>query len=255
MALDLFDTHCHLNFPNLFPDPDAAIAAAKSEDVNRLCLVGCDPETSQSALDIAERHVGVFAIVGWHPTSAKDWTPEQMPDLERQLQHPKTVALGEIGLDFYWDTSTPEEQYQCLEAQLDLAKKLGKPVVFHCRDAWEALLDFLAKREPIPYLFHCFAGDDAQARRALDLGGMLGVDGPVTYKKAESLREIMRWVPRDRVVIETDSPYLTPEPHRGKPNRPGYVALVAAALAACWGVSREEAAAITASNAVRWFGV
>jgi TatD DNase family protein len=251
----LIDTHCHLNDAKAFPDVTATIGEARSAGVDRMIVVGIDTESSRQALEIAEAHEGVFAIVGWHPTSAALYTPNDLKEVEAMLSSPKAVAVGEIGLDFYWDKSTPEQQYACLTDQLELAARVGKPVVFHCRDANDELLGFLEGREKLPYLFHCFSGDESHARRALKLGALLGVDGPITYPKNQAQRDLFASLPHDRVVIETDSPYMAPVPFRGKPNRPAWVVHVNTALAECWGVSAEECARITTENAERFFGL
>ena len=251
----LIDTHCHLNLPDKFPDPAAEIAFAQSEGVDRFVVVGVDGETSQAALALADQFECVYAVVGWHPTSAGSFDADALVLVRDMLAHPKAVALGEIGLDFYWDVTTPEQQHACLRAQLDLARELAKPVVFHCREAWDVLLAVLEAEPPQPYLFHCFSGDDVQASRCLALGGVLGFDGPLTYKKNDALRAIAAAVPADRVVLETDSPYLSPEPFRGKPNRPAHVRLVNAALAAARGISESECADLTTANARRFFRI
>lgn len=255
MAFELFDTHCHLNIARHFPDPDAEIARARAAGVTRMALVGIDPPTNESAVEIAARHEGVYAIVGLHPTEAAHFTPQVLGQIEHLLSHPKSVALGEIGLDYHWDDATPEQQKAALHAQLDLAETLNKPVVFHCRKAYDDLLDILEARPPRPYLFHCFSGDAGHADRVKSLDGTIGIDGPITYKKSDDLRAIVHEWPRDRLVLETDSPYLTPEPYRGKPNSPAYVPLINAELARVWGISPDEAAAKTTANAMRFFGL
>ncbi len=272
----LIDTHCHLNLIEHFPDPTAEVEFAKSCGVGRLLVVGIDIPTSQIAIDIAERFLEIYAVVGVHPNHSADFKPEQIPVLREMLAHPKVVALGEIGLDYHWDNATREQQYDALRDQLDLAEELQMPVVFHCREAYGDLLDILEARyaerrtgegsEPSQpktqnlkpktpsLLLHCFAGDQNDAQRAIALDCYFGVDGPLTYKNAQALRDLVQQtLPRDRIVIETDAPYLTPVPHRGKPNRPGYVAYVANMLATLWGVSPEEAAGITTANAERFF--
>lgn len=255
----LIDTHCHLNLTEHFPDPAAEVEFAKSCGVGRLVVVGIDIPSSQIAIDLAERFPEVYAVVGVHPNHAADYEPGQLSPLRQMLAHPKVVALGEIGFDYHWDYATREQQYDALRDQLDLADELQVPVVFHCREAYGDLLDVLESRSQATvhrpqYLLHCFAGDQSDAQRAIALDCYFGVDGPVTYKKAQDLRDLVQQIlPRDRVVIETDAPYLTPVPHRGKPNRPGYVAYVANMLATLWGVSPEEAAAITTANAERFF--
>ena len=251
----LVDTHCHLNLADKFPDPSKVIKEAQDEGVTRLIVVGIDVALSRLALDIAEAHDGVFAIVGVHPNYAVDYKPSDVHEVEEMLKHPKAVAIGEIGLDFHWDYSTPEQQNAALFDQLDLAESTGKPVVFHCRKAYPELLTILEKRKRLSWLFHCFAGAMDDARRAEKIGAWFGVDGPITYPKSHELREIAESLPRDRIVIETDAPYLTPAPFRGKPNHPSYVRFVNAGLAASLGVSLEESAALTTANAERFFGL
>jgi len=250
----LIDTHCHLNFPDAFPDPAGEIAYAKEQGVERLIVVGCDIESSRRAVELADRFAEIYAVVGFHPTYTAHYTREGLREVEEMLGHPKAVALGEIGLDYHWDYATPEQQFAALRDQLDLAVSLDMPVVFHCREAYPDLLDLLESRgDAVWKLFHCFAGNEVDARRAIALDCYFGVDGPITYKKAEGLRTMVRDVlPRDRLIVETDAPYLTPIP-RNKPNRPGYVALVASAVASVWGVSRDEAAEQTTRNAERFF--
>ena len=255
MPVELFDTHCHLNLAEHFPDPDAAIARAKEAGVTRLALVGIDLETSRRAVEIAERHESAYAIVGWHPNSAAHWSSSLIPKIEELLNHPKSIALGEIGLDYHWQFATPEQQKSCLLEQLDLAATMNKPVVFHCRKAYDDLLDILEDKKGSSYLFHCFSGDTSHAERVEKLGGHIGVDGPITYKKSEELRELCRRWPKNRIVIETDSPYLSPEPHRGKPNHPSNLQFINAKLAECWDLSQEETAKQTTVNALRFFGL
>ena len=251
----LIDTHCHLNFPDKFPDPAATIAEAKVAGVEKFVVVGCDPESSQMALNLADEFEEIYAVVGWHPTYTSKYTRESLDLIEEMAQHPKVVAIGEIGLDFHWDYSTPAEQMVALIDQLDLAKKLDKPIVFHAREAYPALLDVLEARERQPCLLHCFAGDHRDAERAVALGSYFGVDGPLTYKKADDLRSVIASLPRDRVVIETDSPYLPPVPYRGKPNTPAYIVHINETLASLWGVTPSEAADMTTENAERYFSL
>jgi TatD DNase family protein len=252
---ELFDTHCHINLPEEFPEPGAAINEAQKAGVTRLAIVGIDADSCKRAIQIADRFQDVYAIVGWHPNSAATFTSEALAQIRQMLGHPKAIALGETGLDYHWDYATREQQMNALLAQLDLAQELGKPVVFHCRKAQDDLLDVLEKRPMRRYLFHCFSGDQKQAQRALTLGGTLGFDGPVTFKNAVQLRRIISEIPHDRIVLETDSPYLTPEPHRGKPNKPAYLPLICDAVAGCLGITPDECAELTTSNARRFFGI
>lgn len=251
----LSDTHCHLNLAEYFPDPDAEIERAKRAGVDIVINVGIDLESSRRAVAIAERHDRVFAVVGWHPNSARQMTPDGLKAVRELADHERVVAWGEIGLDYHWDFATPTEQHAALYAQLEAAADAGLPVVLHCREAYDDLLVALEAFPARPYLFHCFAGNAAQAGRVLALGGMLGVDGPVTYKKSGALRELLSTTPRDRWVLETDAPFLSPEPFRGKPNSPTRIPLINAAVASVWGVSPEASAETTTANACRFFGI
>lgn len=247
----MIDTHCHLNFGDAFPDPSAAIERAKENDVRAFIVVGCDEATSRRALELAEEHDEVHACVGWHPNYAAGFDDAQIAVVRELASHPKAVAIGEVGLDYHWDHATPQQQRRCTLLQLQLAADLGMTVVFHCREAWDDLLDWLEANAPRPprMVFHCFSGDEEHARRALALGGFLGVDGPLTYPKNDLLRSIVANAPRERVLIETDSPYLTPHPYRGKPNEPALLPLVNRALAEVLGIPADECAHLTTDNA------
>jgi TatD DNase family protein len=249
----LIDTHCHLHDRDAFPDPAQEIAFARENGVEQIIVVGVNPEDWQAAIAFAETHPEVFAICGWHPNYTATYSRDSLGHLRECLAHPKVKALGEIGLDYHWAYSPKELQFQALRDQLDLALQLGCPVVFHSREATSDLLTELEARPSHPYLIHCFSGSHEDAQRLFALGGMMGIDGPLTYKKAEELREIVRAMPRERLVLETDSPYMAPVPHRGKPNRPGYVRLVAEELARIWEVDIASACSSTTANARRFF--
>lgn len=253
MSLELIDTHCHLNLPDCFPDPESAIREATQAGVSSLILIAIDLDSSKRALEIASRHDSVYAVVGRHPNYAKDFQRSETNELYALCSDPKAVAIGEIGLDFHWDFATREQQERCLLAQLDLAADLGKPVVFHCRDAYPELLALLEGRPRLPYLFHCFSGDEADARRSIAMDATFGFDGPITYKKADSLRALAGKMPRDRIVIETDSPYLAPEPFRGKANKPAYLPYINRGLAGAMGISEDDCAVLTSANAKAFF--
>lgn len=250
----LIDTHCHLNDRKAFPDVNAEIAEATRLGATRLIVVGVEPGEWHSTVELCERHDELSFILGWHPNYTKEYDPLRLNELRTLLFHPKALALGEIGLDYHWDFSPPETQRKALIDQLDLASELAKPVVFHAREAYSDLLDVLEARPVRPYLFHCFSGSPEEAARAVRLDAYFGVDGPISYKKADELRGLVRTLPRDRLLVETDAPYLTPVPHRGKPNRPAYVRYVAEALAACLQISFDECANLTTNNAERFFG-
>jgi len=253
VPLDLIDTHCHLNSEEDFPDPASAIAEARGAGVNRLILIGVDPANGRRAIEIAETHEGVYAVVGHHPNYTQNYSKTSIDELRVMLGHPKCLALGEIGLDFHWDYATREQQERALYDQLDLADELGMPVVFHCREAYPELLGILESRPVRPYLFHCFSGNREDAERAVALGCYFGIDGPITYKESDQLRELAKWLPLDKLVLETDSPYMSPVPFRGKPNKPAYLPFINAALAAAIGISEEECGTQTTKNAQAFF--
>lgn len=250
----LVDTHCHL-YMDAFPDPEPVVEEARAAGVDRMIVVGIDQATCVQAIQLAERFEGVYAIIGHHPNNAAKFTPDDLKWIEDLLAHPKAVALGEIGLDYHWDHATKEQQFASLGAQLDLGVRLGKPIVFHCREAYSDLLDFLQAAPKHPHLIHCFGGTLPDARRAVELGIWFGVDGPVTYKKSIELREIVAELPGDRIVLETDSPYLSPEPFRGKTNSPARIPYINRMVAACRGISEEACAELTTQNAQCFFGL
>lgn len=254
------DTHCHLNDLRAFPEPHRALDEARAAGVSGFVIVGIEPETSRIALEIAERHPDVWAVIGHHPNHAHEFSPALMTEYEAMARHPKAVAIGETGLDYHWDFSTPTQQFDCFDAMLDLAVRLEKPLVIHCREAYSDLLDHLEAWNPGSGYdrgihFHCFAGSAAEAHRALALRGFLGVDGPITYPKSVALRELVATLPRDRVVLETDSPYLSPVPYRGKPNSPAYLPFVLKEVALAWDVSESEAEKLTDAAAMQLFGL
>lgn len=249
--MNLIDTHCHLNLEEHFADPSATIAEAHAVGVGRLIVVGIDLATSRRAIALAEQHPSLYATIGIHPNSSAD--KFDMSEIEALVSHPKVVAIGEIGLDYHWDYATKEQQFASLHAQLDLADRLDKPVVFHCREAYDDLLTILEARRRGPWLLHCFSGSQSDADRAIRLGCTFGVDGPITYPKAGDLRQIVGGLSHDRLVVETDSPYLTPVPFRGKPNRPSNVVFVNRGLADCLGLTEAACSELTTRNAERFF--
>ena len=251
----LIDTHWHLNLEDHFPDPEGTVNRAVAAGVAKSVVVGIDDETSQRAVDLADEYDSIYVCVGWHPTSAAKFSDTR--SVERLAAHPKVVAIGEIGLDYHWDYSTPEQQRVSLNAHWQMACRLQLPVVFHCREAYDDLVAWLEEQSSFPptCVFHCFAGTIQHAARglALDTRLFFGVDGPITYKNATELREIVAQLPLDRLLLETDAPFLTPHPHRGKPNEPSMVPLICSGLAAALGKTAEEVAELTTANAFRAF--
>lgn len=250
----LVDTHCHLYDQEAFPDPALVVAEAAQAGVGALMIIGIDSETNRAALRLAERFDNLFATIGWHPNNAAQFQTRCMVELRDLAQHPKCLAIGEIGLDLHHQYATLDEQYACLEPQIALAHDLELPIVFHCREAYELLVPFWMKMPPHPAVFHCFAGSMEQANHLVEHPTYFGFDGPITYPKSVESREILAALPRDRVLLETDAPYLAPVPYRGKRNHPAFVKHVADKTAEVWGVQVDEVAKISTANAIRFFG-
>jgi TatD DNase family protein len=257
----LVDTHCHLDFNAYDTDRDAVITRAAERGVKRILNPATDLQTSAAAIRLAETYIGVFAAVGVHPNSTADYGLDAIADIEVQAQHPKVVAIGEIGLDYYWDRSPQEQQWRLFEAQLELAARLELPVIIHNREASEDVLAILERWTPTlpaslrnrPGVMHSFSAPKNAAERALKIGFYLGFTGPITYKNANDLRLIAASVPLDRLLIETDGPFLTPQQHRGQRNEPAYVEYVNNRLSALHNIGLEVMAAQTTQNAERLF--
>lgn len=259
----LIDTHCHLDFDAYDDDRAAIIERAIAVGVTRIINPGTDIVTSKAAIQLADAYSGVYAAVALHPNSTLTWSPEAIATLEGLAVHPKVVAIGEIGLDYYWDKSPKALQQAAFEAQLNLATKLKLPIIVHNREASEDVVAVLRRWVPNlppelktrPGVFHSFSAPIEIAEAALEMGFYLGFTGPVTYKKADELRSIAAQVPLNRMVIETDGPFLTPHPYRGQRNEPSYVRLVAERLAALRMLDYATLAAQTTANAEVLFGL
>ncbi len=239
------DNHCHLHDERMPGGAVAAVQAARDAGVTTMITVGCDHATSAGAISAAEQFDGVWATVGLHPHDASNG----VDTVTMLFDHPKVVAVGECGLDYFYDHSPRETQRQAFAEQIALAHQLGLPLVIHTRDAWDDTFDVLrAEGVPERTIFHCFTGGPAEARICLDLGGFLSFSGIVTFKTAVDLQQAAQLCPLDRMLIETDSPYLAPVPHRGKANQPAFVALVGAAIATLRGVDVHTVALATTAT-------
>ena len=232
-APELFDTHAHLHFPEFADDLPAVLERARAAGVRRLVTIGTDVATSAAALALAGREPGVWATAGIHPHDAAEADETAFAEIERLAADPRVVAIGEIGLDFFRDLSPREVQERTFRRLLELARRVGKPALVHCRDAHAETLAILddGRVGAVGGVMHCFSGDVAIARRCLDLGLVISLAGPVTYPNARALPDVARFVPGDRLVVETDCPYLPPQGHRGRRNEPAYLALTAARVA------------------------
>lgn len=253
-SVALVDSHAHLDDPRFADDRDAVIVRARASGVI-IVTVGGDLASSEEAVSLAKRFDIVYACVGVHPHDARTVTPRVLDRLRCLVEQPKVVGIGEIGLDFYRDLSPRPLQEQALREQLRLAHAVGLPVVLHSRDAHGELLRVLREEGPPAGVFHCFSGDASVAARALELGFYISFAGSITYAKTVEVAEACRAVPDDRLLVETDAPYLTPVPWRGKRNEPAYVELVAAKVAEVRGTTLPVVASVTTANARSLFGL
>lgn len=253
----LVDSHAHLELEPLVADVEAVVERASAAGVAYVVTVGIDLADAKSALALADRFERVFACVGFHPHNAKEADEEALLKIETVARHPKVVGYGEIGLDFFRNHSPRDRQVEVFARQLVLAQKLAKPVVIHLRDAYRQGLDMLEEASPFPAggIIHCFSGTEADAGRALDLGFHISIPGTVTYKKNDLLRSVVASLPEGRLLLETDCPFLAPEPLRGKDNEPAYIVHTARRVAEVRGVSFEDICRTTTKNAVRVFGL
>ncbi len=281
----LIDTHCHLDWNSFDPDRDEVIRRAVEAGVTRLVTIGVDVPSSRRALDLAEKHEAVYAAVGVHPNDCAGFDANTLKEIGALAHHPKVVAIGEIGLDYYWHTVDHDTQARAFQAQLELAADLHKPVIVHSRAAAPDVLTILeqyfthhlsrdtasslsetkmlpsipAAKRPrgvglVTGTLHSYFDDLSICQRAFAIGFFVGVTGPITFKKSGREREIVKQLPLERVLIETDAPFLTPAPHRGKRNEPAYVRYVAETIATVRGVAAAEVARQTTDNAERLFG-
>jgi len=251
----LFDTHAHLNDERFDEDRESLISSFKENGISYVCEIGYDLESSKRALELSEKYDFIYAVVGVHPHDSSKLTDEGMCELEKMLSHKKAVALGEIGLDYYYDNSERDVQRYWFAQQAELAKSLKCPISVHTRDAMEDTLNILKAHGGGDGIIHCYSGSVESAKILLNMGYYLSFAGPVTFKNANTALEVIRYVPNDRMLIETDSPYLAPVPHRGKRNCPLYVREVAAKIAEIKGMAFEEVAEITTKNAKKVYRI
>lgn len=255
--MELFDSHCHVDEPKFDADRDEALARMLERGVTRYAVIGSDMESSRHAADFAAAHEGCYAAVGIHPHEAKTMKDGDLDLLAGWLKEEKVVALGEIGLDYYYDLSPRDVQISVCEQQMELAWDMNVPVAYHVRDAHQDMIDLLKRHKTklTGGIIHCFSGSWEIAKEYLKLGYYISFAGPVTFKKAPKLQEAAIHVPRERLLIETDSPYLAPEPVRGRRNEPANVRYVAEKIAALRGETLEELAAYTTQNAMNVYRI
>jgi TatD DNase family protein len=258
--MELIDSHAHIDFPQFAEDREAMLERAQAAGVATILAIGTGPgpEKLDAALPYAERYEWIYTSVGIHPTSAIEATPQHFQQLEGLAKHPKVIAWGEIGLDYYHQESPREVQDAVFRQQMELSRAAKLPIIVHCREAWADCLKTLREvwaPAGLGGILHCFSGTLEQAQQGLEMGFMVSFAGNCTYPKAQGIRDVARDIPLERILIETDSPYLAPQAYRGKRNEPAYVGEVAKALANVRNLTPQETAAATSANFRNFFKI
>ncbi|SMB86868.1 TatD DNase family protein [Desulfonispora thiosulfatigenes DSM 11270] len=253
----LFDTHAHLEDKRFADDYEQVIKRAKEAGVKYILDVGCDEEGAKKAVFLADNFPNVYAAIGLHPHDAKIGDERLWQEFYKLAEHPKVVALGEMGLDYYYDYSPREVQQEVFRRQIQMAKELNKPIIVHDREAHQDSFDIVVEEgaKEVGGVFHAYSGSIEMAKEIMKLNFYISIGGPVTFKNANKLLNVAEFIPLDRLLIETDCPYLTPHPHRGKRNEPAYVKLVAEKIAELKGITFEEVAKASLENAKRLFKI
>ncbi|WP_010094893.1 TatD family hydrolase [Ornithinibacillus scapharcae] len=253
----LFDTHVHMNARQFIEDRDEVIQRAFDTGVHYMVVVGFDHETIPLAIEIAEQYETIYAAVGWHPVDAIDMKDEDLSWIEELSKHPKVVAIGEMGLDYHWDKSPKDVQKEVFRKQIQLAKKVNMPIIIHNREATEDIIQILQEEDAqeVGGIMHCYNDSVNYVQECLDMNFYISLGGPVTFKNAPLPKEVAVQVPLDRLLIETDAPYLAPHPNRGKRNEPAYVKLVAEKIADLREMPLEELCEQTTKNALKLFKI
>jgi TatD DNase family protein len=256
--MELIDSHAHIDFPQFAEDRDAMLERARAAGVSTLLAIGSGPgpEKLDAAIPFAERHDWIYATVGTHPHEAKELRPAHLEQLAKLAQHPRVIAYGEIGLDYFYDHSPRDVQQRVFREQMELAANAKLPLIIHCRDAWGDCLEMLDKfwkPAGLGGILHCFTSTLEDAQRGLGMGFLISFAGNSTYPKAQNLREVAKALPLASLLIETDSPFLAPQGYRGKRNEPANVGEVAKAIASVRNLAADDVAAATAENFRRFF--
>jgi TatD DNase family protein len=258
--MELIDSHAHIDFPQFAEDRDAMLARARAAGVTTLLAIGSGPgpEKLDAAIPFAEQHDWIYATVGTHPHEAKELTPAHLERLAQLAKHPRVIAYGEIGLDYFYDHSPRDVQQRVFREQMELAANAKLPIIIHCRDAWTDCMDMLEENwrpTGLGGILHCFTSTLEGAKRGLDMGFMISFAGNSTYPKAQNLRDVAKALPLENLLIETDSPFLAPQGYRGKRNEPAYVGEVAKAIGSVRNLPADDVALATAGNFRRFFGL
>lgn len=251
------DTHAHLFYPNFEGELDEIISNAKLNGVDYILIPATDLKTAAQVIQLTEKYDMIYGAVGVHPHDTKDWSLSLLPQIEKFAKHKKVVAIGEIGLDYYYDFSPKEKQIEAFKSQIDLALKLDLPIIIHNRDSDEDMMEIIRSYcgAGLKGQFHCFNGSLEDAIELVGMNFMISFTGNITYKKADDLRNILKHIPIENILLETDSPFMTPTPHRGKRNEPSNVKFIAEKIAELHNLRVEDVARITSFNAFRIFGI
>lgn len=248
----LFDTHAHLYAGQFDKDREAMIERAFEAGVSRIVVVGIDEDTIPLAIDLAEKYESIYATVGWHPKEAIHYRAHHLDYLRKMSEHEKVVALGEMGLDYYWDTSPKDVQHEVFREQIRLAKEVDLPIIIHNRESTDDVIRILQEEDAgqVGGIIHCYSSTVENLDVFLDMNFYISLAGPVTFKNAQEPKEVAKHIPLERLLIETDAPYLAPHPYRGKRNEPAYVTKVAEEIATLRGMDYDEICQITTNNAL-----
>jgi len=249
----LVDTHAHLNDEKFDEDREQVIRRAKENGIDVIVNIGYNKETILSTMELIDQYEFIYGAIGWHPNHAHEMVEEDLYWIEKLTEHPKILAIGEIGLDYYWDFAPKEIQQAVFRKQIQMAKRLKLPIIIHDRDAHQDICHILKDEgaELVGGIMHSFSGSTEMAKECMAMGFYISFSGPVTFKNAKKPKEVALEIPLDRLLVETDAPYLTPEPYRGKRNESAYVRFVAQKIAELRGMDTEKIAQITTENAKR----
>ena len=250
--MHFIDTHTHIYLPEFDGDREAMLQKAKAAGVAQMLLPAIDTQTHAQMLQVEASFAGCIAMMGLHPCSVKENYKEELQAVAQYLQQRSFAAVGEIGLDFYWDTTLTQQQYDAFETQIQWALQYNLPIVIHSRNAMDECIEVVKKYRGVRGIFHCFSGTVQQAEQVIELGMLLGIGGVVTYKNA-GLDKVLAQIGIEHIVLETDAPYLAPVPYRGKRNEPAYLDAIADKVAAITGIAKSEIAARTTENAIKLF--
>lgn len=251
----MIDTHIHLAHERYEQDVESVITTAKTKGVEAVVLIGCDGESIKAAVDLHKKHPEFTKLaIGWHPVDVSTWTQEALAEIKKIIKTEDVIAIGEMGLDYHWYPEQKEEQIALFKTQIELAQELDLPIIIHAREAYDDCYNILKQYAPVKGVMHSYADCGENAMRFVELGLAIGISGPITFKNGQNQKETAKIVPLENLLLETDGPYLTPVPYRGKRNLPEYIEYVAEEIALNKNISKQEVIKQTTINAKKLFG-